>query len=197
MESLNEIINTLLTAERLEVAMYAQGLMSPALEGLEPEERAYFEAGLSHEAAHVNYLESIGATSPFTEFFFPPGAFEDRNIFVSTLLMIETAGVAAYIQASDEFARMGRFDLARIADRIMGVEAEHRTLLRDVLGLIPANNLCFENAPNQPVTVILAALPNFLQPNQFDGSSVGPISLPSDETIAELVGPNGCPNPTP
>ena len=92
---------------------------------------------------------------------------------------------------------MGRFDLSRLMDQIMGVEAEHRTLLRDVLELIPADNLCFERAPNQPVTRILAALPAFLQPNQFQGGSEGPIPLPTPEEAAALIGPFGCPNPRP
>lgn len=192
-----EIFNTLLTAERIEVALYSHGLDSPALQGLPPEQFAYFQAALSHEAAHAKALMDLGASVPYTEFYYPPGTFEHRDVFLHTILMIETAGVAAYTQASIEFARMGRFDLARLADRIMGVEAEHRTLIRSVLNLIPANNLCFENAPDQPVTVILKSLPNFLQPNQFDGASEGPVQLPSAETIKERVGSNGCPNPVP
>ena len=119
------------------------------------------------------------------------------TIFVNTLLTLETAGVSAYIQASYEFARMGRLDLSRLMDQIMGVEAEHRALLREVLDLIPAANLCFERAPNQPVTEILAALPAFLQPNQFNGASEGPVPLPTPQEAAALIGPNGCPNPRP
>lgn len=196
-ESMFEILNTLLTAEKVETALYAAGLTSPALQGLDADDFAYFQAGLSHEIAHVNVLTSLGASVPFDEFFFPPGTLEDRTIYLNTLLTLETAGVSAYIQASYEFARMGRFDLSRLMDQIMGVEAEHRTLLRDVLGLIPADNLCFERAPNQPVTVILAALPSFLRPNQFNGASEGPIPLPTPEQAAELIGSNACPNPTP
>ncbi len=197
LEDVMVILNTLLTAEKVETAMYAQGLRSPALQGLPPEQFAYFEAGLSHEAAHVEVLTDLGASVPYNEFFYPPGTFEDQSIFVNTLLTLETAGVSAYIQASDELARMGRFDLARLADQIMGVEAEHRALLREVLDLVPADNLCFERAPNQPVTEILAALPAFLSPNQFEGASEGPIALPTPEEVAELVGANGCPNPRP
>lgn len=195
--NIEEIINALLTAERVEIALYARGLTSPALQGLPPEQFAYFQAGLSHEFAHANYLESIGASVPYTEFYYPPGTFEDRNVFLNTLLMIETAGVAAYIQTAIEFGRMGRFDLARVAQRTMGVEAEHRALIRSVLNLVPANNLCFERGPDQPIGTILAALPNFLQPNQFSGDSVGPVSLPTPETVEGLVGSAGCPDPIP
>lgn len=191
------ILNALLTAEKVETALYARGLQSPALSGLPPEQFAYFQAGLSHEIAHIEVLEDLGASIPNRVFFYPPGAFEDLSIYVNTLLTLETAGVSAYIQASDEFARMGRFDLSRLMDQIMGVEAEHRALLREVLDLIPAANLCFERAPDQPVTEILAALPAFLQPNQFDGASTGPVPLPTPEEAADLIGPNGCPNPRP
>lgn len=196
-ESMMEIINTALAAERIEIAMYARGLKSPALEGLPADQYAYFQAALSHESAHRDELERLGASVPYTEFYYPPGTFEDREVFLNTILMIESAGVAAYTQASIEFGRMGRFDMARTASRIMGVEAEHRALIRSVLNLVPANNLCFEIAPDEPVSVILSAVPNFLIPDQFDGASVGPVPLPSRATIAELVGPNGCPNPTP
>jgi|GEM_PF-923471 len=196
-ESVTEILNALLTAEKIETAMYARGLVSPALEGLPAEQFAYFQAGLSHEYAHIQVLTDLGASVPYREFFFPPGTFEDLTTYVNTLLTLETAGVSAYIQASYEFARMGRMDLSRLADQIMGVEAEHRALLREVLDLVPAANLCFERAPNLPVTRILSALPRFLEPNQFDGASEGPVPLPTAEEVEALVGSNGCPNPRP
>lgn len=192
-----EILNALLTAEKVESALYARGLVSPALQGLPEEQFAYFQAGLSHELAHIDVLQGLGASVPYREFFYPPGTFEDRSIFVNTLLALETAGVSAYIQASAEFARMGRFDLSRLMDQIMGVEAEHRALLREVLDLIPAADLCFERAPNQPVTEILSALPQFLQPGQFEGGSVGPVPLPTPQEAEELIGPYGCLNPRP
>ena len=196
-EGMAEILNALLTAEKIETAMYARGLQSPALEGLPPEQFAYYETGLSHELAHINVLTELGASVPYEEFFYPPGTFEDLTTFVNTLLTLETAGVSAYIQASAEFAKMGRLDLSRLMDQIMGVEAEHRALLREVLDLIPAANLCFERAPNLPVTQILSALPSFVQPDQFDGESEGPVPLPTPEQAEELIGSNGCPNPRP
>lgn len=196
-EDMAEMFNTLLAAESIEVALYSRALNSPALRGLPSDQYAYFQAALSHEAAHVRALRELGASVPYTEFYFPPGTFEERDVFLHTILMIETAGVAAYTQTSIELGRMGRFDLARLAGRIMGVEAEHRTLIRSVLGLVPANNLCFEEAPDKPVAAILDAVPKFLSPNQFDGESEGPVALPSSQTVKELVGPNGCPNPTP
>lgn len=192
-----EILNALLTAEKVESALYARGLVSPALAGLPAEQFAYFQAGLSHELAHIDVLQELGASVPYSEFYYPPGTFEDRTTYVNTLLTLETAGVSAYIQASAEFARMGRFDLSRLMDQIMGVEAEHRALLREVLDLVPAADLCFERAPNQPVTEILSALPLFLQPNQFDGASTGPVPLPTPQEAEALIGPYGCPNPRP
>lgn len=196
-ERATDILNILLTAEKLETAMYARGLESPALQSLPPDERAYFQAGLSHEIAHIDILTELGASVPYEEFFFPPGTFDDLNLYVNTLLTLETAGISAYIQASYEFARMGELELSRLMDQIMGVEAEHRALLRDVIELVPANNLCFERAPNQPVAQILSALPSFLEPNQFNGSSVGPVPLPTAEQAERLIGPYGCPNPRP
>ena len=65
-ESMMEILNALLTAEKVETALYARGIESPALQGLPPDELAYFQAGLSHEIAHVDVLTELGASVPLT-----------------------------------------------------------------------------------------------------------------------------------
>ena len=131
----------------------------------------YFRAALGEEITHANLLRSlIGKTSSTTDpvqtFYLPSSAFETIAGFTGLLDALENAFIGAYLTATIEFAQMavdakgfGRrqrdafgkpyktTDLeyfAQVAASIMGVEAEHRVLGRDVSGMIPANNRNYE-----------------------------------------------------
>ncbi|HEX3967985.1 MAG TPA: ferritin-like domain-containing protein [Edaphobacter sp.] len=131
----------------------------------------YFRAALGEEITHANLLRSlIGKTSSTTDpvqtFYLPSSAFETIAGFTGLLDALENAFIGAYLTATIEFAQMavdakgfGRrqrdafgkpyktTDLeyfAQVAASIMGVEAEHRVLGRDVSGMIPANNVNYE-----------------------------------------------------
>jgi hypothetical protein len=131
----------------------------------------YFRAALGEEITHANLLRSlIGKTSSTTDpvqtFYLPSSAFETIGGFTGLLDALENAFIGAYLTATIEFAQMavdakgfGRkqrdasgkpyktTDLeyfAQVAASIMGVEAEHRVLGRDVSGMIPANNRNYE-----------------------------------------------------
>ena len=131
----------------------------------------YFRAALGQEITHANLLRTlIGKTSSTTDpvqtFYLPSSAFETIGGFTGLLDALENAFIGAYLTATIEFAQMavdakgfGRrqrdafgkpyktTDLeyfAQVAASIMGVEAEHRVLGRDVSGMIPANNRNYE-----------------------------------------------------
>lgn len=131
----------------------------------------YFRAALSEEITHANLLRSlIGKTSSTTDpvqtFYLPSSAFETIGGFTGLLDALENAFIGAYLTATIEFAQMAvdakgfghrqrdafgkpykTTDLeyfAQVAASIMGVEAEHRVLGRDVSGMIPANNRNYE-----------------------------------------------------
>jgi hypothetical protein len=131
----------------------------------------YFRAALGEEITHANLLRTlIGKTSSTTDpvqtFYLPSSAFETIAGFTGLLDALENAFIGAYLTATIEFAQMavdakgfGRrqrdafgkpyktTDLeyfAQVAASIMGVEAEHRVLGRDVSGMIPANNRNYE-----------------------------------------------------
>jgi hypothetical protein len=133
----------------------------------------YFRAALSEEITHANLLRSlIGKTSSTTDpvqtFYLPASVFETIAGFTGLLDALENAFIGAYLTATIEFAQMavdakgfghkqrdstGRpyktTDLeyfAQVAASIMGVEAEHRVLGRDVSNMIPANNRNYEQA---------------------------------------------------
>jgi hypothetical protein len=131
----------------------------------------YFRAALGEEITHANLLRSlIGKTSSTTDpvqtFYLPSSAFATIDGFTGLLDALENAFIGAYLTATIEFAQMavdakgfGRkqrdasgkpyktTDLeyfAQVSASIMGVEAEHRVLGRDVSGMIPANNRNYE-----------------------------------------------------
>ncbi len=122
----------------------------------------------------------VGAGVPAT-FFYPTGTFDTLTNFLPILLALETAFVGAYMTAVEEFASMAagyngfsatqanpamsgsnytQADLilyAKVAASILGVEAEHRALIRAIPSvtiasptfagnnLIPANNVNYES----------------------------------------------------
>jgi hypothetical protein len=122
----------------------------------------------------------VGAGVPAT-FYYPTGTFDTLANFLPILLALETAFVGAYMTAVEEFASMAagyngfsatqanpamsgsnytQADLilyAKVAASILGVEAEHRALIRAIpsvtiasptfasTNLIPANNVNYES----------------------------------------------------
>lgn len=174
-----DILNVLLTAEKVETTLYAEGLKSVVLTGIDPDDLTYFQAAVIEEFEHVVLLESLGANIPENEFFFPPDTFTDLNAFLNLVESLETGGVGAYSAAIFHFANeLGRPELALLAARILGIEAEHRALARVVAGKNPPDNLCIEAVPTLSFEAIRQTFLPFLSPNQFGGQSVGPFPLP-------------------
>ena len=156
---------------------------------------AYLRAALDQEIQHANFLRAVvglgmnAAADPHQTFWFPAGTFDTLAAFGATLEALENAFIGAYLVASREFATLaaatpstvpdgpygGPYSsaqliyFAQVAASIMGIEAEHRVLGRDILNIAQANNLYFEqtdglisvsNGPNSAV----AALTPFLTP---------------------------------
>lgn len=55
------ILNVVLTAEKVETALYAMGLQSGVLNPIEPDDLTYFQAATSEEFVHARILEQLGA----------------------------------------------------------------------------------------------------------------------------------------
>jgi hypothetical protein len=121
-----------------------------------------------------------GAAGIPQTFYYPTGTFSSLSGFLPVLIALETAFVGAYMTAVEEFASMAagyngfsatqanpassgsnisQADLilyAKVAASILGVESEHRALIRGIpsvtldapnfagINLIPANNLNYE-----------------------------------------------------
>lgn len=122
---------------------------------------AYLRAALAEEISHAVLLRTVlglktdGSADPVpASFYFPTGTFNTLANFLPVLLALETAFVAAYMTAVQEFASMaaginsysstqanpagGNYTttqlvgFAKISAAILGVEAEHRTLARAI-----------------------------------------------------------------
>ncbi len=59
-----------------------------------------------------------------------PKIVTDVPTFLTTVISLEEAFIAAYLAAAQEFARMGNVRLTQVALQIGAVEAEHRAGLR-------------------------------------------------------------------
>lgn len=190
------ILDALLTAERLEATAYSKGLESGVLDLLPDHERSYFKAAVSEEYSHAVALERLGAHVSYRTFYFPPRTFVDREKYLDVLLSLENVGISAYSAAIYQFAgRLHAPRLALYAAKILGIEAEHRVLIRDTQGAIPPNNLCFEVVTSLSVAENAKALVPFLSPDQFCGESTGPEFFPSRERVEQLSGRDYCKNP--
>lgn len=150
------------------------------LQGALLEEVAHAQALRSLLGLPTNGSGDAAAGVPQT-FYFPSGTFSSLTGFLPVLLALETAFIGAYMTAVEEFASMAagyngfsatqtnpgsgggnltQADLvlyAKVAASILGVESEHRALVRAIpavtlnapefagINLIPANNVNYES----------------------------------------------------
>ncbi len=215
-DSVRQIIDTALAAERVAMTFYYTMLTTPAvlhdhrLGGRSanlsevgkrrfgtPGHVRYLQAALDAEAKHAALLMDAGAASPVTHAYFPAGTFEhlgassDRQSALGVLDTLEAAFVDAYAVAVGQFVRLGRRDLAAVTARIMGVEAEHRALGRAIGGIAPANDLTLESVPYACAGDVGKALTPFITGHGLPGGATAAIKVPTRAQIARVVGTYG------
>jgi len=140
----------------------------------------YLRGALSEEIQHANLLRGVlgladSTKDPIQTFYFPTGTFDSLANFFPVLVALETAFIAAYMTAVQEFGLMlgdvapyssaqkaadGTLytaaelaDFAKISAAILGVEAEHRTLARAIpsgtsfggVQILPSDDVCYES----------------------------------------------------
>ena len=155
-------------AERIAVAFYSDALGLSSAFGvpadlakgrlLNAAHREYFEAARNQESSHLATLESLGLTFPFSTFTFPPDTFESAPAMLAMGEQLENVFIGAYLGAIKAGAStsdsLGVF-VAEAAAQIMGVECEHRVLIRDIAGEDPPNNRFYEGDVGSPPTGVL------------------------------------------
>jgi len=217
-DTVKSILDTALLLERVTVTFYYTALTSPAvlhtsiLGGLssdpnnpglppngDPHHVRFLQAALDAEVKHAALLAGVGATSARTRFYFPAPTFTRigstvaADSFLGLVERLEAISIGTYIAATSQFLRLGRPDLATLATRIMGVEAEHRTLGRILAGILPPNNLTLENASFTSVGDVTALLRPFLTGRRylFAANTTKATALPTRAQTARVVGKYG------
>jgi hypothetical protein len=155
--------NAAVGAERIAVAFYsnALGLSSPfgvsadLAKGtlLNSAHREYFKAARNQEASHLATLLSLDLSFPFTTFSFPAGTFQSAPAMLAMGEQLERVFIGAYLGAIKVAATvsgdLGVF-VAEAAGEILGVECEHRVLIRDIAGEDPPNDRFYEGDIGSP-----------------------------------------------
>lgn len=140
----------------------------------------YLRGALSEEISHAAVLRgalgiAASTSDPVQTFYFPTGTFSNLTNFFPILIALETAFIAAYMTAVQEFSLMiggvapysssqmssggtpytaaQLASFAKLSAAILGVEAEHRTLARAIpppptfngVSVLPSDNVCYES----------------------------------------------------
>jgi hypothetical protein len=132
-ESVQEIINIAATAEALAVTALG-GAIASAQAGelaLNAEQIEVLQASRFTEQIHYEVLTGAGAQPLTTTFTLPdPAIVSDVPTFLTTLIGLEEAFIAAYMAAAQVFTIRNQPDLVRLAVQIGAVEADHRAHAR-------------------------------------------------------------------
>jgi hypothetical protein len=195
-DTVQQIFTAALIAEDLAITMYYNALVGgviqdPNLSGTGGSATnvtangsvanvGYLRGAIAEEISHAALLRTqlnitASTSDPVQTFYFPTGTFDTLQNFFPIIIALETAFVAAYMTAVQEFGLMlgdvspysstqmaasgttySATDLATFAmicAAILGVEAEHRTLARAIpppplfgsTSILPSDNVCYES----------------------------------------------------
>lgn len=150
--------NAAVGAERIGIAFYSNALgeASEFSNGtkdlakgvlLNSGHRTYFIAARNQETQHLATLKGLGLEFGFSAFGFPAGTFDSANAMLAFGEKLESIFIGAYLGAVEVSAAahtpLGNA-VAELAAQIVGVECEHRVLIRDIAMLTPPNDRFFE-----------------------------------------------------
>ena len=193
-ESVDDLLNATLTAEYLTLTCYYTALVTPAL--LHQMARSAIDcwrAALNQEQNHAMILENLGAQSPYKTFYFPTmalatlGYTSHAGTFLWMLDHLETACIAAYIRRIERYMTLQHPDLAVLAARTLGVEAEHRALYRYISRDYPANNVTLEVAQFACASDIQRVLDPYLTGKGLPGRGHRVVALPTQAQIKRVL----------
>ncbi len=150
--------NAAVGAERIGIAFYSNALgeASPFSNGttdlakgvlLNSGHRTYFMAARNQETQHLDTLRSLRLNFDFSVFGFPAGTFDSAKAMLAFGEQLESVFIGAYLGAVQVSAAAHTSlgdTVAELAAQILGVECEHRVLIRDIAGLTPPNDRFFE-----------------------------------------------------
>src|SRR5918911_1680912 len=202
-ESMGDLLNMTLTAEHLTLTCYYTALVTPALlkqiagspagpAGMAGNVEC-LQAALHQELNHVRILENLGAQSPYRTFYFPTmalatlGYTSHPGTFLWMLDHLETACIAAYMRRIERYMTLRHPDLAMLAARTLGVEAEHRALYRVISQDYPANNVTLEVAQFTCASDIQHVLAPYLTGKGLPGRRHRVVARPTQAQIQRVL----------
>jgi hypothetical protein len=200
---MGDLLNMTLTAEHLTLTCYYTALVTPALlkqiagspagpAGMAGNVEC-LQAALHQELNHVRILENLGAQSPYKTFYFPAMALQSLGFtsragtFLWMVDHLETACIAAYMRRIERYTTLQHLDLAVLAARILGVEAEHRALYRVIAQDYPANNVTLEVAQFTCASDIQRVLDPYLTGKRLPGRAHRVVALPTQAQIERVL----------
>lgn len=156
--------NAAVGAERIGIAFYSNalgqsspfGVPSDLAKGtlLNSAHTIYFQAARNQEDAHRSVLQSLGLDFPFSVFQFPAGTFNSAEAMLAFGEQLESVFIGAYLGAIKVAASATNSFLAEAAAQIVGIECEHRVLIRDIAGEDPPNDRFFEGDVGAPSSTL-------------------------------------------
>jgi hypothetical protein len=151
-------------AERIGIAFYNNALGQTSPFGvpsdlaqdtlLNSAHRIYFQAAANQEDTHRAVLQSLGLDFPFSVFQFPAGTFGSAKAMLAFGEQLESVFIGAYLGAIKAAASATNSFIAEAAAQIVGVECEHRVLIRDIAGEDPPNDRFFEGDIGAPSSML-------------------------------------------
>ena len=156
--------NAAVGAERIGIAFYSNALGQTSSFGvpgdlakgtlLNSAHRTYFQAARNQEDTHRTVLESLGLNFPFSVFQFPRGTFDSAKAMLAFGEQLESVFIGAYLGAIKAAASATNSFIAEAAAQTVGIECEHRVLIRDIAGENPPNDRSFEGDVGAPGTTL-------------------------------------------
>ncbi|MFN8485614.1 MAG: ferritin-like domain-containing protein [Anaerolineae bacterium] len=197
-ETAQGVLDVAATLESLAMTFYYQATQAAFFTRLPTYQRAYVQAALDQEWSHYKYLLQQGATPQATAFYFPPGIFDFSGFarFIAAIETLETGFMDAYLAAARRFTELGQPVMAEIANQIVGIEAEHRVLGRELSGESPPppNNVCFERAAIDCPSQIIGKLGIYIHGGL---NYAGPVAMPTGDQMTAVIGRYTCQAVTP
>lgn len=187
-ETVQEIIDTLATAEAFAVTLLGEALASAANGklALDAEQQQSFQAARAADQAHYVFLKGAGAKPSTTTFNLPdPSIVTNAATFLKAMIELEELVVAAYLAAAQAFAILKETKWVQHSLAIGAVAAEHRVLTRVFAidaGILegPPNDVAWEKAKFASVGAAAAELEKL----GFMGGSGGSIAYPGPGAIS-------------
>ena len=140
------------------------------------------EHPLNQETSHLTTLRSLNLNIGANVFKFPDDTFQSASNMLAFGEKLEGVFIGAYLGAikvaASANSSLGIF-VAEAAAQILGIECEHRVLIRDIAGQDPPNNRNYEGDLQAP---------NGVLGNTGTGSTV---YASGDAAVGALVGPGG------